>query len=547
VKFFILTALILLSSGRAFAQTEANASPGLPVLDQSANVLSGGPTSITILKPAECVALLRPIVSPEAVINNGLKALMAKDESKECLDTVLGNWDQLLPLLPELFPDRLSEIRKQIQPLRAKRVFLKSAVECFNPEKPGSTEFSAFETKLASDCAGRWQKKEAYIKNKSMLDSLDDEVMLLDAERSLWEAFPYKVADSLGRDGDEKMRLETILASIGSAQYFNRDKLFAAFHAAACARLPADTGELRKEDEGLQRLCERNKYKTGSVSFAPRALYQEEVPEVGSLLSKWAAERETRGAKTEAQVEGRRANRTADYAIRRLLAHYRYSQTVNGGQPSLPEFCAANEKRLLAERSLAESSGAVEPFATAEQWRLVEQTGISELEATGISSYTGLNFMLINRALWEAKRPEGAVPLDGKIAAAESALRKGLDRLPTYRAAPVKRYGRLPEGVLSEHQEGAIVTYDAYTSTSRKQDWTWGDGSTHRFLIYGGRNGKDVTAFSKNPIEEEVLFVAGTRFKVLSRKPNPHLPNVFDFVMAEVDEAGNVIADLPKP
>ena len=46
--------------------------------------------------------------------------------------------------------------------------------------------------------------------------------------------------------------------------------------------------------------------------------------------------------------------------------------------------------------------------------------------------------------------------------------------------------------------------------------------------------------------EKEVLFTAGTRFKVISRTPRSGKPGVFDFVMAEVDEAGTVIADVPE-
>ncbi|RYZ95019.1 MAG: hypothetical protein EOP11_25570, partial [Proteobacteria bacterium] len=99
-------------------------------------------------------------------------------------------------------------------------------------------------------------------------------------------------------------------------------------------------------------------------------------------------------------------------------------------------------------------------------------------------------------------------------------------------------------------QVGNVVTYDAFTSTSKNENWGWLGGmesNMSSFVIFGGRNGVDVDEISSNKGEGEVLYNAGTRFKVLSRTPRKNRPGVFDFVMAEVDEAGEVVPEAPTP
>ncbi len=92
-------------------------------------------------------------------------------------------------------------------------------------------------------------------------------------------------------------------------------------------------------------------------------------------------------------------------------------------------------------------------------------------------------------------------------------LNAALARLPD-QPGTVKRGAMLPESVLERYSVGAVVTEDAFTSTSTGP----GFSGPHRFLIYS-RHGKRIEPYSAHPSEHEVLFAAGTRFEVYEIKP----------------------------
>lgn len=107
----------------------------------------------------------------------------------------------------------------------------------------------------------------------------------------------------------------------------------------------------------------------------------------------------------------------------------------------------------------------------------------------------------------------------------------GLARLPDF-TGTVYRGTTLPEDVLAQHREGAVVTYEAFTSSSRSRDSAF--SGSHRFVIQS-KHGKQVEALSRYGREREVLFPAGTRFRVLRVEARGGSNYQRDIWMEEID------------
>lgn len=87
----------------------------------------------------------------------------------------------------------------------------------------------------------------------------------------------------------------------------------------------------------------------------------------------------------------------------------------------------------------------------------------------------------------------------------------------------VRRGTTLPEPVAALHEVGKIVDYQAYTSTSLGSGWS----GSHKFVIKS-KKGRYVGSHSAHYGENEVLFAAGTKFKITARQGN-------EITMEEVD------------
>lgn len=99
----------------------------------------------------------------------------------------------------------------------------------------------------------------------------------------------------------------------------------------------------------------------------------------------------------------------------------------------------------------------------------------------------------------------------------------GLDELPEMpKDTKVVRWTRLPDRIFNAHVEGAIICDFGVSSTSKKLAGVpgFGNGAGHKVKItITGEDlfsGKDVSAISFYPREEEVLFRPGAAFIVLS-------------------------------
>lgn len=261
-------------------------------------------------------------------------------------------------------------------------------------------------------------------------------------------------------------------------------------------------------------------------------------------LDRWAKKQDEAEAKASDEFNRLHPEKAINYGTRRLLARYKSEANPAGSPAGLHRFCEKYEAEQRRDIAFAKAGMILLPFDNETLWKLAEANGFTEAEISAIRSYTGAFYGEVNRALWDEK---AGTPLEPGLRAYQTVMLPALGKIQSYQGA-VKRFSELPAKVLAEHQVGSVVTYDAYTSTSFDPNWAWQGGANstpNGFLIYAAKRGKSVANISTSPAEKEVLFAPGTRFKVLSRKERETRPGTFDFVMAEVDEAGNVIADIP--
>ena len=85
----------------------------------------------------------------------------------------------------------------------------------------------------------------------------------------------------------------------------------------------------------------------------------------------------------------------------------------------------------------------------------------------------------------------------------------------------------LPPEELKDYVEGAIVTYPGYTSTSL----SYGFGRIQNFVIRS-KTGRYIAPYTRSYYEYEVLFPAGTKFKVIKRDEDGPYTHI---VMEEVE------------
>ena len=93
-------------------------------------------------------------------------------------------------------------------------------------------------------------------------------------------------------------------------------------------------------------------------------------------------------------------------------------------------------------------------------------------------------------------------------------LNDALDRLPD-QAGRFWRNVQMSAAEQAAYSPGSIHTWAAFSSASTRQD-VFGSRNT-RFVIRG-RHGKDIRRYSAYPREDEVIFKAGTRVRVVGRR-----------------------------
>ena len=131
-----------------------------------------------------------------------------------------------------------------------------------------------------------------------------------------------------------------------------------------------------------------------------------------------------------------------------------------------------------------------------------------------------------NKALRDAQRDGTGVP--AQYDDYRKTLSDALARLPDYPARGLKRGVVLSPEEVARYVPGRVVTEAGFTSAS----YGWGFSGNVRFIIHG-RHGKRIDRLSAYPKEGEVLFDAGTRFRVLDVGDEP---GVRVIKMEEVDD-----------
>ena len=139
----------------------------------------------------------------------------------------------------------------------------------------------------------------------------------------------------------------------------------------------------------------------------------------------------------------------------------------------------------------------------------------------------------LNQAL-RAHGGPGQPPLPPHLAAYRRTLLDALARLPD-QAGTFWRGIEIGAALQAQYLPGRVVTWDGFSSTSRRADGAY-TGNT-RFTIRG-RHGKDVRAYSAHPSEDEVLFGAGMRVRVLRRIDDGETLRI------EVEEVGDGRSDV---
>lgn len=135
-------------------------------------------------------------------------------------------------------------------------------------------------------------------------------------------------------------------------------------------------------------------------------------------------------------------------------------------------------------------------------------------DLAALAHYTGPGHQDLNFALREGV-------LDASQQARVDALHKALEKLPMYEGTVV-RGTNLPADVLEQYRPGDIITEPAFTSTSTDptvaQSPTFAGNTEFRIWSTTGR---DVSAVSMFPGEQEILFPAGSKFYVVSKVVDP--------------------------
>ena len=158
-------------------------------------------------------------------------------------------------------------------------------------------------------------------------------------------------------------------------------------------------------------------------------------------------------------------------------------------------------------------------------WPLASGTTI--LEASSIIQYTGGDFQTLNPLLRSKVPPKSAIVY-------RDHMNRALEKLPSYQGIVKRGIWPFPDWEKVYFQDG-IVEEKAFVSTTSDQNMKEFDAPI-RFLIHS-RNGKDISRLTQNPNEKEVLFKAGSRFRVISVERNSELrgvPNEIRITLLEV-------------
>lgn len=138
--------------------------------------------------------------------------------------------------------------------------------------------------------------------------------------------------------------------------------------------------------------------------------------------------------------------------------------------------------------------------------------GLTIAEMYAIYDYTSSGYRQLNEKL----RSGGEVP--EKYRVYKEVLNSALAKLKPFEGEVKRGVSKLPFEVFKQHAVGEVISYEAFTSSSTGN----GFGASQRFIIQSKR-GRYVDPISSVEGEKEVIFPAGTKFKVLNVEPGNSL------------------------
>ena len=209
----------------------------------------------------------------------------------------------------------------------------------------------------------------------------------------------------------------------------------------------------------------------------------------------------------------------ADLLTREIAPRVRLALRNKAAAADLPEFEARFKNQMGASYETFRGAALRKIGST-------PRHGMNDPELTGVYAYTTEDSSWSYHRVNPGLRSKDAAQI-ADVRDYRDTVNAALAKLPDH-VGTVRRGTDLPAEVLAEHQVGATVTYKAFTSTST----AGGYGRPHRFVIQSKR-GKLIERYSGHQSENEVLFAAGTRFKVLAREDKAN--GEVHFRMVELD------------
>ena len=549
-----------------------------------------------IFTQKQCLATLKDLFVPEATIGTGLNALFANQEFRagttSCLSDTLQDWGQLFAP-PDYVEEQLEEageltqvdyapIRREVEEMREKLV---DELECRYEDAPQK-----------SQCKGKKISDKRAEALQKQLENLDN---VLSLKMRQLEAFQNPVETiatlMLERPNSKKLQELKRINKILDCDYYREDKGCSGkkLSDSQLKKLEAERAALDKQVDKENEANSRagvgaenylrfalhhgkiNRAQLGAVARQAVCYVRDKTSESdveekkqicgGKILSDAEANKLRQSVRALAKDyddlapnwEMRKIKYVDEQAMKNLPKHAAFVENISHRSllssyhaflakktnESTEKFCLENEAAQRRDASFFNSM----PNMPARMADLLNASpggfdepegvlfGLTRGENLAVRSFTGTFYEVINPMLWNRTASEG-------VRNYVESMKAALNRLPSYKEGPVLRFANLPDSVLKEHALGKVVCYRAFTSTSRDPAWSW-EGK-HRFSIYGA-NGKMVEKVSASESEKEVLFPPNSCFKVLKRENNADTEGV-DFVMAEVDKNGKVIATIPK-
>lgn len=130
---------------------------------------------------------------------------------------------------------------------------------------------------------------------------------------------------------------------------------------------------------------------------------------------------------------------------------------------------------------------------------------LTRREIMALETYTATGSPEINTALREGRGIEFRHDIDD--------LRSALRKLPDHQGI-VYRHIDLPDEILAEYKEGAVIKELGFMSTSARP-YALKKGNLH--MVLASFDGKSVRNYSADPDEEEFLFLDGTSYRIHAR------------------------------